>query len=77
MDRSQVRDSCYLPSPLEWWSTLRPFHLSPRFWTCPSLLLQSTFLGGKYQANYFTLRCDCLITSQIPFPGMVSLGIHV
>ena len=58
VDRSQVRDSCYLPSPLEWWSTLRPSHLSPRFWTCPPLLSQSSFFSGKYQANYFTLRSD-------------------
>ena len=38
VDRSRVKDSCYLHSPLEWSSMLRPSHLSPRFWTCPPLL---------------------------------------
>ena len=41
------------------------------------LLSQSIFFSAKYQANYFTVRCDCLITSQIPIPGMVSLEICV
>ena len=47
VDRSRLKDSCYLHSPLEWSSTLRPSHLSPRFWTCPTPFYRSLFFSQK------------------------------
>ena len=47
-----------------------PSHLSPH--TPPSsghALPSGYFSLEKDQANYFTLRCDCLIASQTPTPG--------